>query len=450
MGFRDDFVWGGASASYQVEGAAFEDGKGPSVWDMFVREPGRIADGRKGDVACDHYHLYQQDVNLMREMGYKGYRFSISWPRVIPDGVGAVNDKGIDFYDRLLDSLEAASITPFVTLYHWDNPYALHCRGGWLNPDSPKWFAEYVEVLARRLGERMRYIMTFNEPQCFIGISYDTTVHAPGIHFPIWDTLSMMHNVLLAHGSAVEVLRDLLPQSKIGWAPTGTAYYPATDAQADVEAARNAFFDVDPGRPLWSISLWNDPVYLGKYPEKAFELYREHMPKVTPEQMKLISRPLDFFGQNIYNGQSVRSDGNGGYEIVPRAQGYPFTGSKWPVTPHCLYWGPRFSFERYGKPIYITENGISLPDTISLDGKVHDPGRIDFLRRYLSELRRAADDGVDIRGYFYWCVTDNFEWAKGFTERFGMAFCDFETQQRVLKDSAYWYRDTIEANGANL
>jgi beta-glucosidase len=450
MGFRDDFIWGGTSASYQIEGAAFEDGKGASVWDMFVRQEGRIADGQIGDVACDHYHLYQKDVDLMRQMGYQGHRFSISWPRVMPDGIGAVNEKGLDFYDRLLDSLGEAGIIPFVTLYHWDNPYELYRRGGWMNPDSPKWFADYVSVLARRLGDRMKYIMTFNEPQCFIGISYDETVHAPGIHFPIWDNLLMAHNVLLAHGMAVQVLRDALPQSKLGWAPTCSAHYPHTDSPEDIEAAKKAFFDVNAKRPFWGVTLWNDPVFLGKYPEKLFELYGQHMPKIGPDDMKTISQPLDYFGQNIYNGQSVRSDGKGGYEMVPRKPGYPFTGAKWPVTPEALYWGPKFLYERYKKPVYITENGISLPDVVSLDGKVHDPNRIDYLHRHLLALRHAAEDGVDIRGYFYWCVTDNFEWAKGYTERFGMAFCDFESQERILKDSAYWYRDMIATNGSNL
>ena len=451
MGFRDDFVWGGASASYQIEGAADEDGKGPSVWDMFCKQKDRIVDGRNGDVACDHYHLYQKDVDLMQEMGYQGYRFSIAWPRILPDGIGAINEKGLDFYDRLLDSLAKANITPYVTLYHWDYPYALFRRGGWMNPDSPKWFAEYAAILARRLGDRMKNIMTFNEPQCFIGISYaDEIVHAPGIRFPIWDTLLMAHHVLLGHGLAIQALRAAIPDAKLGWAPTCSAHYPQTDSPVDIEAAHKAFFDIPANRPFWSVSLWNDPVFLGEYPAKLYELFGEHMPQIKAGDMKIISQPLDFLGINIYNGQAVRADDKTGYAFTQRRLGYEFTGSKWPVTPKALYWGPRFLADRYKKPIYLTENGISCPDVISLDGKVHDPDRIDFLHRYLLELRRAAEDGVDIRGYFYWCTTDNFEWAKGFTERFGMIHCDFETQERLLKDSALWYRDTILANGNNL
>ncbi len=450
MGFRKDFAWGGASASYQIEGAAFEDGKGPSVWDMFCREPGRIADGTVGDVACDHYHLYEKDVALMKDMAFNAYRFSISWPRVLPQGTGQVNEAGLAFYDRLVDRLLEAGITPYITLYHWDMPYALFQRGGWLNPDSPRWFAEFAELIGRRLGDRVKHFMTFNEPQCFIGISYVDTVHAPGIKFPTRDALQMTHNVLLAHGRGVQALRAAVPDAQIGWAPTCSAHYPESETPEDIEAARQAIFDVPDDRWYWSASVWSDPVLLGRYPEKLFDLHGQHMPAIGADDLKLISQPMDFLGQNIYNGFGVKSDGQGGFTYVRRPDGYPFTGAKWPVTPKALYWGPRFMAERYKLPIYLTENGISCPDVVSLDGKVHDPNRIDFTQRYLRELRRAADDGVDIRGYFHWCVTDNFEWAKGYTERFGMIYCDFVTQERILKDSAYWYRDVIRSNGETL
>lgn len=450
MGFREDFVWGGATASYQIEGGAYEDGKGLSVWDMFCKQPGRIRDGRNGDVACDHYHRYQEDVDLMKQVGYNAYRFSIAWPRIVPDGFGKVNEKGLDFYDRLVDSLLEAGITPYATLYHWDMPYEMFRRGGWMNPDSVKWFEDYTVAVAKRLGDRVKNFMTFNEPQCFIGICMDETVHAPGIHFPIWDTLLMEHHVLLAHGRAVQALRANVKDAVVGWAPTCSAHYPASDKPEDIEAARKAFFDVDPDRPFWSCSTWSDPVFLGDYPEKLREAFGDYVPKMTEEDRRIITEPLDFLGQNIYNGQAIRDDGKGGYEIVRRKPGYAYTGANWPITPEALYWGPRFLYERYKRPIYLTENGISLPDVVSLDGKVHDPARIDFTQRYLRELRRAADDGVDIRGYFHWCVTDNFEWATGYTERFGMIYCDFETQQRILKDSALWYGDVIKANGENL
>jgi beta-glucosidase len=450
MSFREDFVWGAASASYQVEGAVHEDGRGDSVWDMFCKEPGRILDGSSGEAACDHYHRYKEDIAIMKELGLKAYRFSIAWPRIIPDGDGAVNEKGLDFYERLIDSLGEAGITPYATLFHWDYPYALFRKGGWMNGESPQWFARYVEVVAKRLGGKLPFVFTFNEPQCFIGLSCDHTEHAPGIHYPIWDVLLMTHNVLLAHGLAVQALRALSPDTKIGYAPTGSANYPATDSDADREAARRAYFAVEDWI-TWSVSLWSDPVFLGRYPDELTQKYEQFMPKIGADDMKIISTPLDFMGQNIYNGNPVRaSSSRGGYEYVRRETGYAFTAAKWPVTPESLYWGPRFLAERYRKPLYITENGLSCADVVSLDGKVHDPARIDFLHRYLRCLRKAADDGVDIRGYFQWSLTDNFEWAKGYTDRFGLVYCDFETQKRVVKDSGYWYRDVIKSNGAGL
>ena len=449
MAFRNDFVWGGASASYQIEGAAYEDGRGLSVWDMFCKEPGRILNDASGDTACDHYHKYKDDVAIMKELGYRAYRFSIAWPRIIPEGTGTVNEKGLDFYKRLLDSLEEAGITPYATLFHWDYPYDLFRRGGWMNPDSSKWFAEYAGVVAKHFGSRIKNYFTINEPQVFIGLAYDDTFHAPGIHFPIWDTLLMAHNVLLGHGRAVQAIRSLVPGAKIGWAPTCSAHYPDTDNPADREAARKAFFDVIENT-FWSVSLWSDPVFLGKYPEELLARHGKHMPKIASGDMEIISEKLDFLGQNIYNGAPVRSNGKGGYEFVNRKQGYAYTGAKWPVTPESLYWGPVFLWERYKTPIYITENGLSCHDVVSLDGKVHDPNRIDFLARYLRCLRKASEDGADVRGYFHWCVTDNFEWAKGYTDRFGMVYCDFETQERIIKDSGCWYRDVIKANGENL
>ena len=449
MAFKNDFVWGGASASYQIEGAVNEDGRLPSVWDMFCKEPGRILNEASGDTACDHYHRYRQDVAIMKELGYRAYRFSIAWPRIIPEGTGTVNEKGLDFYERLLDSLEEAGITPYATLFHWDYPYALFRRGGWMNEDSSKWFADYTAVVAKRLGPRLKNYFTLNEPQCFIGLCYDETEHAPGIRLPIWDTLLMAHNVLLAHGRSVQALRALVPDAKIGWAPTSSAHYPASESQADIDAARKAFFGLTE-KTFWCVALWSDPVFFGKYPEELIARHGQYMPKIGADDMKIISEKLDFLGQNIYNGSPVRSDGKGGYEFVQRKQGYDFTGAKWPVTPESLYWGPYFLWERYKAPIYITENGLSCHDVVSLDGKVHDPNRIDFLARYLRCLRKAAADGVDVLGYFHWCVTDNFEWAKGYTDRFGMVYCDFETQQRIIKDSGYWYRDIIESNGKNL
>ena len=450
MGFREDFVWGTASASYQVEGAYNEDGRGMSVWDMFCREPGRIFDGSSGDTACDHYHRYKEDIAIMKEIGAKAYRFSIAWPRIIPQGDGEVNEKGLDFYDRLIDALLEADITPYITLFHWDYPYELFRKGGWMNPESPKWFLRYVETLAKRFAGKMPYIFTFNEPQIFIGLCFERFEHAPGIRLPYWDSLLMAHNVLLAHGLSVKALRSISPQTKIGYAPCSGAHYPVSDSDEDREAARKAYFAVEDGWVLGSVSLWSDPIFLGKYPDELLQKYGQYMPKIGADDMKIISQPLDFMGQNIYNGNPVKADGKGGYEYAKRDAGYANTAAKWPVTPESLYWGPVFLVERYKMPLYITENGLSCADVVSLDGKVHDPGRIDYLHRYLRCLKKAAEDGVDILGYFHWSLTDNFEWAKGYTERFGLVHCDFKTQKRIIKDSGYWYRDVIRSNAKEL
>lgn len=451
--FPQNFVWGAATAAYQVEGAAFEDGKGLHIWDVFCREKGRVAGGDTGDVACDHYHRFKEDVAIMKEMGLKAYRFSLSWSRILPDGTGRVNEKGVEFYSRLIDELLAAGIKPYVTLFHWDYPYELYKRGGWMNPDSVEWFGEYARVAAERFSGRVKHFFTLNEPQCFIGLSYLDGVHAPGVKAPLRDTFQMAHHVLMAHGLAARMLRKYGGGDvQVGYAPTGTMDYPASSRPEDIEAARSSVFGLNPedNRWAWNVAFWSDPVMLGHYPEEALERYGDYMPEIKKEDMALIREPLDFYGQNIYNGHCIRAGKDGKPEIVPRYQGFPRTSLGWPVTPECLYWGPRFLYERYQKPIYITENGMACHDAISLDGKVHDPNRIDFLARYLGCLKRAVSDGVDVRGYFQWSLMDNFEWHSGYDQRFGLIYVDYESQRRIWKDSAYWYRNMILENGGSL
>ncbi len=447
MGFKKDFVWGAATASYQIEGAWNEDGKGLSIWDVFSHEPNKICEGHTGDVACDHYHRYKQDVKLMKQLGIKAYRFSISWPRLIPNGVGKLNPKGVEFYSNLIDELLENGIEPYITLFHWDYPYELYKKGGWLNDDSVNWFADYAARVAELFSDRVKNFITFNEPQCFIGESYLGAAHAPGLRVSYKDVFQMCHNVLKAHGAAVIALRKNAKQPiKIGYAPTGTVCYPSSENEADIEAARKNMFKCNyiNNGVMWNISWWSDPVILGKYPQDGLELYKEYLPEITDEDMKLINQPIDFFGSNIYNGEEVKSDSNGNPVIVARKIGHGKTAIQWTVTPESLRWGPRFYYERYKLPFFITENGMSAHDVVSLDGKVHDPNRIDFLNRYLIELEKATDDGVDIGGYFQWSFMDNFEWAKGYTERFGLVYVDYETQQRIPKDSAYWYKNWIE------
>ena len=447
MGFKNDFIWGVATASYQIEGAWNEDGKGLNVWDIFSHEQGNVVLGHTGYVACDHYHMFKEDISLMRNLGIKAYRFSISWARIFPEGTGKVNENGVRFYSDLIDALLSNGIEPYITLFHWDYPYALYKKGGWLNDESVNWFADYAAKVSELFSDRVKYFITFNEPQCFIGLGYLSGEHAPGLKLSYRDIFQMCHNVLKAHGAAVIALRKNAKQPiKIGYAPTCTANYPSTNRPEDIDVTRKDFFACPPLGPnvMWNVSWWSDPIVLGHYPEDGLEIYKEFLPEITDEDMKLISQPIDFYGQNIYNGKEVRCGEDGGCEYVEPRVGAPKTASQWPVTPECLQWGPKFLFERYGLPIYITENGMSAHDVVSIDGKVHDPNRIDFLNRYLLELEKAADAGADIAGYFLWSFMDNFEWAKGYTERFGIIHVDYDTQKRIPKDSAYWYKTWIE------
>lgn len=458
--FPQTFTWGAAAASYQIEGAASEDGKGPGVWDMMCRLPGRIWEGQNGDIACDHYHRYAEDVALMKSIGLQAYRLSLSWPRIMPEGTGAVNPKGLDFYDRLVDELLAAGVQPWVTLFHWDLPLALYYRGHWLNPDMPQWFADYTRVVVDKLSDRVSHWMTLNEPQCFIGLALQLGKHAPGDKLGLPEILRAGHGALLSHGRAVQVIRAhaKIP-SQIGWAPVGVSTIPASEDPADVEAARQSMFSISSDHTIvnpwdqtdvWNNTWWGDPVVFGHYPEDGLATYGKAVPAIGPDDMKIISQPIDFYGANTYNGSTMRAGPDGRPQKVPKPEGSPITALKWGVTPECLYWTPKFLHERYKLPIVITENGMSGADWVSLDGKVHDPQRVDFLHRYLLSLDRAVRDGVDVRGYFLWSIMDNFEWAEGFKERFGIIHVDYATQKRTLKDSAHWYRQVIATNGGSL
>jgi beta-glucosidase len=448
-GFPEQFAWGAAGASYQIEGAAAADGKGPSTWDMFCRKPGAIWRGESGDIACDHYHRYREDVALMRRIGLGAYRLSVSWPRVLPHGVGPVNQPGLDFYHRLIDELLAAGIEPWVTLFHWDYPLALYHRGGWLNRDAVEWFGDYTAQVVRALSDRVRHWITLNEPQVFIGAGHHEGRHAPGDRLGFREVLRAGHHALLAHGRAVQVIRAGSKQAaRVGFAPVALVEYPVTSRAQDVDAARALTFAVA-DRTAWNNTWWTDPVFLGRYPEDGLRLFGDEAPPIEPGDLELISQPVDFCGMNLYQGTPVRA-GEAGPEIVAHPPGAPLTAFDWWVTPELGYWGPRLFWERYGLPIVVTENGISCRDWISRDGRVRDPDRIDFATRYLLELRRAIGDGVRVDGYFHWSWIDNFEWAHGYKHRFGLVFCDYPTQTRVLKDSAEWYARVIATNGACL
>ncbi|MFP3155351.1 beta-glucosidase [Lachnospiraceae bacterium ZAX-1] len=450
MGFRNDFKWGVATSSYQVEGAAYEDGKGLSIWDEYSKE-GRIYENHNGDIACDHYHRMKEDVRLMAELGVKAYRFSISWPRVIPDGEGAVNQKGLSFYSDLVDELLSYHIVPYVTLFHWDYPQELEMQGGWLNKKSSDWFAYYTKVVVEALGDRVKNFITFNETQIFLWLGYDKCSHAPGIKYPRKRILRMAHNVALAHGKAVLEIRRQWPDSKVGYAPTcGMAYYPAVETKENIEAARKANEDIDPDTWLFSAPFWNELILNGQYHEKCYQYFPEDMPKIGAHDMEVIAQPLDFCGMNIYQGNAVEVGLDGKVQLATKAIGHAKTAMNWPITPECIRWATRFFYEKYHLPLLITENGMSAHDTISLDGKVHDPNRIDYLHRHLLELLKAVEDGVDVLGYFQWSFLDNYEWEQGYNDRFGIVYVEYATQKRIPKDSFFWYQEVITKNGVLL
>jgi beta-glucosidase len=449
--FPENFIWGAATASYQIEGAWDLEGKGPSVWDTFTRQPGTVWNRHNGDVACDHYHRFAEDVALMKKIGLQAYRFSFSWSRVLPEGTGTPNEKGLAFYDRLIDELLAAGIQPWATLFHWDYPEALFQRDGWLNPESPKWFADYAALLTERFSDRVTHWMTLNEPQVFIGHGHCHGIHAPGLKLETPQLLRAAHHVLLAHGMAVQAIRaGAKSPPQVGWAPVGVPHFPDDESSAaDIEAARASTMRGTHDN-LWNNTWWADPALLGHYPEDGLAHFGAAMPKFTDEEMRTIHQPLDFYGMNIYQGTRIRAGANGEPVEIPVGVGYPHTHFLWDVTPEALYWGPRFLYERYKTPVIITENGLSNLDWVAEDGKVHDPQRIDFMSRYLKEYRRAIADGVDCRGYFAWSFMDNFEWAEGYKHRFGLIHVDFETLARTPKDSATWYGELIRTNGRSL
>ncbi|HKM03386.1 MAG TPA: GH1 family beta-glucosidase [Lachnospiraceae bacterium] len=450
--FCKDFAWGVASSAIQIEGTDSNDGRGKNIWNVF-EEQGKIFEGQNADISCDHIHRYQDDFALMRSLGIKAYRFSLSWARIMPNGTGKVNQAAIDLYRHMIHEMIKNDIVPYITLYHWELPQALQERGGWLNEEIIGWFGEYAKVVAENFSDLSEYFITLNEPQCFVGLGYLNGVHAPGLKLSYEETFQIAHNALRSHGQGVINLRKFAKRPiKVGFAPTCGVAYPATNKKEDIEAAKKVYFGFY--NPMdnwtWNVAWFSDPVFSGKYPEEGMKKFAQYLPVITKEHMKLISEPIDFMGQNIYNGYPVKEGVDGEPEFVKRAPGFPKTAANWPVTPECLYWGLKFIYERYQMPIYITENGMSCHDNISPDGKVHDSNRIDFLDAYLGQVQKAVEEGVDLRGYFLWTFLDNFEWDKGYNERFGLVHVDFTTQKRIAKDSAYWYQKIIESNGKEL
>jgi len=437
--FPDGFVWGTATAAYQIEGAAAADGKGPSIWDTFSHRPDTIAGGDTGDIACDHYHRYRDDVALMGELGVNAYRFSISWPRVIPAGTGAVNAAGLAFYDRLVDALLERGITPFITLYHWDLPQAVEDRGGWGSRETAAAFGDYAAVVGRRLGDRVKHWITFNEPFAFVVIGHAYGMHAPG-HKDAALAFRAAHHVNLAHGDAVRALRAAVPQSRIGITQVSMPVHPASDSDADRAAARR--FDGFVNRWYW------EPPLRGAYPADLVERIGPLAPQIEPGDAERMAPPIDFFGHNSYTRAVVRNDPDNALTgAVTIDTGNAKTAMGWEIYPDHLYDALTRITRDYGAPeIFITENGAAFRDEV-VGGAVRDPQRIDYLRSHLEACLRAIADGVKLRGYFCWSLLDNFEWAYGYSKRFGLIYTDYPTQRRIVKASGRFFAETARRNG---
>lgn len=434
MGFSKDFLWGTASAAFQVEGAHDADGKAPGIWDALAE--GHVKYNQNGNTACDHYHRYKEDVAIMKELGIKSYRFSVSWPRVMSDP-GVVNEKGLRFYVELVNELTAAGIEPLVTLFHWNLPMWMYELGGWRSERVIDEFAEYTRVVVEALSDKVTYWMTINEPQLFVGAGHVDGHHAPFVKEP--ENFSKITRiVMLTHGKAVETIRRHAKKApKVGMAPTGSCSLPKDDSPEEIEKARWRTYEGEgPNGNIW----WADPIVLGRVPEGLKDV-------LSAEDIERIHQPLDFYGFNIYTASEFWSSSADNPHVY---DGMPRTAFDWVIAPECMYYAPKFHYERYGLPVMITENGMANNDFVMLDGKVHDPQRTEFIHRYLLNLKKAVEDGVPVIGYQYWSILDNFEWAQGYEKRFGLVYVDYRTKERTIKDSARFYAEVIRTNGENL
>lgn len=434
MRFPDGFLWGAATASYQIEGSPLADGAGPSIWHRFSHTPGNIAEGHTGDIACDHYRRWREDLALMKELGLKAYRFSVSWPRVLLEGKGRVNEKGLGFYERLVEGLGEAGIEPMVTLYHWDLPASLQDRGGWANREVVGWFSDYASLLFRRLGDRVRLWITLNEPWVTAHLGYATGVHAPGMR-DIFAAFRAVHHQLLAHAEAVRALKAE-GRGEIGITVNLGPQHPASPSEEDVRAAER--WDAYLNR------LFLDPLFLGEYPGPVLERFGWALPEGWEKDMGRIKEPGDFVGVNYYTRAVVAHDPEDPFLRARQVrQEAPHTEMGWEVYPDGLYEILTWLRDRYGGPkMYVTENGAAFPDRLEDEG-VEDEARVDYLREHFLRAGRAMEEGVDLKGYMVWSLMDNFEWTFGYTKRFGLVYVDYETQRRVVKRSGRWYSNVI-------
>jgi beta-glucosidase len=438
--FPKGFLWGCATASYQVEGAVNEDGRGPSIWDTFSHTPGKTFQGDTGDVADDSYHRYKEDVALLKGLGVTGYRFSISWSRIIPNGTGQPNEKGLAYYERVVDELLKNNIVPYVTLFHWDLPQAL--PNGWQSRDTSKAFADYAGYVSKRLSDRVQHFLTTNEFVCISDLSYKIGQFAPGLKLPAAQVNQVRHHAILAHGLGVQAIRaNAKSGTLIGLAENPTVYVPIIESREHIEAARRATREGN--------APFLTAVMEGKYTDGYLEREGANAPKVEAGDMKAIGSPVDFVGLNVYTPEYVRADASpAGYVVEARQASFPHMFSPWIyIGPEVTYWAVRNVSDIWKpKALYITENGCSADDVVTANGRVEDTDRLMYLRNHLTHLHRAAAEGYPIKGYFLWSLLDNFEWADGYSKRFGIHYVDFKTQTRTPKLSAEWYREVIKKN----
>lgn len=454
--FPENFLWGTATAAYQIEGACGRDGRGESIWDRYCQTPGKVADGKNGDDGCDHYDCYRQDIALMKELNIQAYRLSISWPRIFPDGHGRVNEAGVDFYKNVIQCLRENQIRPVVTLYHWDLPQKLQDIGGWTNPEVVNYFVEYAKFMFKTLGNDVSMWITLNEPYCTSFVGNWVGRHAPGYHD--YETAVLVsHHLLLAHGRTVKAYREMGLEGKIGITLNMDCHYAETENAAGATKNRamsgSANTNLQAAERLHQAkNAWfADPIFKGRYPEDIVRLYKEKniMPKIPESELEEIHQPIDFLGLNNYYSVKVKTD-ESAYPlgVSERCFGEDFTEMGWGINPSGIHdILVRLNLDYGNIPIYITENGAAFRDLVNRYGEVDDENRIDYLHKYLSAVSEAIEDGVPVNGYFLWSFMDNFEWAHGYTKRFGMVYVDYATKKRIIKKSGHWYRDVILANG---
>ena len=439
--FPKDFLWGTATASYQIEGFPLADGAGPSIWHRFSHTPGTTHEGDTGDVACDHYHHYKEDVAMMKGLGIKAYRFSIAWPRIFPNGKGKINLKGMDFYDRLVDELMNAGIEPFVTLYHWDLPATLQDEGGWLNRDIANWFSDYADYVFQNLGDRVKHWISLNEPWVTAFMGHMFGIHAPGMK-DVYAAFKVVHNQLRAHSKAVNAFRDENLEGKIGITLSNRSQSPASQDKADVMAAQIAHEQMN-------YPLFLNPIFKGEYPQHLLAVAKGYFPDGYERDMNEIKKSIDFVGINYYSGGLIKSDSRAPFGVKALERGLEKTEMGWEIYPQGLYEILKGVQDTYNpKEVFITENGAAFKDSV-IAGEVHDQKRIEYLRSHFEQAHRALTDGVNLKGYFVWSLMDNYEWAEGYSKRFGIVYVNYKTQRRTIKDSAKWYSNVISKNALN-